>query len=388
MIRIILLLLLLACSGFSAAQIPLPKVAITIISPVLLQIKLSSSLQNDLRLEVRLTDPAIQTEPKVNPFAHAVTLGEFEFDRRYRSWREVKPDHDYLIQTRWHKLIRSETTPISDWSEAVALRTPAPPASAPAAPTKLRAIVTSPFSVTLRWNARSQNEYGFEIRECSKKRECSRLGITLPRQTKFIAHMLQSARYYHFDVRAFNPAGVSESSKQTGARTAIAWAPKGTVRDYPGTSCTSRKAVLRGVVEDVQNVEEVATLSEKPIALPGRKFGDVFNIGSPDCHRAGCADRLYGVYGGCYRLLGEFKSIFGRDQLGWPLLYSSYSASARSGTMQLFQPSSLGPVEVDSAEYNFEADVLEEITVPSGGYGWFSPARPPNNQYVPVVTEL
>ena len=381
MIRISLLLLLLACSEFSAAQLPLPKVAVTTISPVLLQIQLSSSLQNDRILEVRLTDPGIQSEPNADAFGYPETLGEYAFDRKNRSWREVKPDHDYIIQSRWHKLVRSESTPISEWSEALSLRTPAPPASAPATPSKLRAIVTSPFSVTLRWAAQSHNEYGFEIRECSKKSECTRLGVTLPWQTKFSAHMLQPAHFYRFDVRAFNPAGVSPPSKQTGARTAIAWEPKGKVSSYPDASCTSRQTVLRGVVD------EVATLSEKRIALPGRKFGDVFNIGSPDCHRAGCADRLYGAYGGCYRLLGELKSIFGSDQMGWPLLFSSYSGSAGSGTMLLIQPSSRGPVLVDIAEYDFDADVLEEINVPVGDYSWFSPARKPSNHF-PEVREF
>ena len=204
--------------------------------------------------------------------------------------------------------------------------------------------------------------------------------------------MLQPAHFYRFDVRAFNPAGVSAPSQQTGARTAIAWEPKGKVSSYPDASCTSRQAVLRGpslisIPVGHGVVDEVATLSEKRIALPARKFGDVFNIGSPDCHRAGCADRLYAAYGGCYRLLGELKSIFGSDQMGWPLLFSSYSGSAGSGTMLLIQPSSRGPVLVDIAEYDFDADILEEINVPVGSYSWFSPARKPSNHF-PEVTEF
>ena len=83
MIRTSLLLVLLACSEFSAAQNFLPKVAVTTISPVLLQIQLSSSLPKEHELEVRLIDPAIQSESDADAFGYSVTLGEYTFDRKF-----------------------------------------------------------------------------------------------------------------------------------------------------------------------------------------------------------------------------------------------------------------------------------------------------------------
>ncbi len=187
----------------------------------------------------------------------------------------------------------------SAWSETVEVTTPVAPTEAPAAPTALTATPDGPFRIELKWQNRSQNEYGFEVQKRTPLGDV-RVGLANPHDSSFVVHGRPPQSRTTYRVRAFNPRGVSPPSNDATATT---------------PSVTSQKESKEGAVEPCTTRAEVmeSILSEDPEG-PDRqprveKLGgplDLELVADPAlCGNANCSWEVYGLYRGCYRRLGD-----------------------------------------------------------------------------------
>src|SRR5262245_53872386 len=76
----------------------------------------------------------------------------------------------------------------SAWSDTVEVITPAAPSEAPSAPIALTATPDGPFRIELKWQSRSQNEYGFEVQKRTALSDV-RVGLANPHDTSFVVHV-------------------------------------------------------------------------------------------------------------------------------------------------------------------------------------------------------
>ena len=283
-----------------------------------------------------------------------------------RRWLEVQPDQTIRYRFRWIDLETPEAQR-GAWSSLRSITSPSTASQVPKAPVLTKAEQTSAFQTTLRWEDRSDNEYGFAVYRCLKG-TCNEMARSLPnfhgREVSTVVFGLLPERAYSFEIRAYNAAGESAPSNAIRIFTPPALEPTGAPMDGADLACTSRKQLL-----SAQEDQPALALSEDRQRLPQGRWGDIYQLtNTQDCHRAGCALQLYGDYGGCYRFLGEFKEIVGRDAQGMPLLFASYSSNAASGTSVLIQPSKRGPVLVSVWDYGAYSQWLAMT-----GYGWFAP---------------
>jgi len=373
-----------------------PDARFSAIAPILVQLKLDRPLASTERLQIQMFDPAAQAvrsaqtqqwialHPQVSVAEQTRALVEAErfvtqevgaeHFAQSISWFETQPDQLYQMR---YRLLKRDTDVASatdggSWSPMQTARTPPAPLSAPNAPANLQPTAIAPFQITLSWKDRSANEYGFVVRACENS-VCQDVARTLPNFNEITINVLPD-RAYNLAVHAYNAAGESRASNAVRVRTKPAQAPTGAPMtstvggpaDLIDQNCTSRKALLT----PVENVPRLRRTREQ-IRLPEGRFADVFEaVDQLNCPRSGCAWMAYGRAGGCYRFLGEYKEIIGRDVRGMPLFFSSYSANASTGGSILIQSSPRGAVLVSKWRFGGYSTFLAKR-----GYDWFAPTK-------------
>jgi len=91
--------------------------------------------------------------------------------------------------------------------------------AAPAAPTGLTAVATSPSSIRLAWSDRSSNEDRFEIEESRNGKTFRRVASVNPNTTSLTRFGLRAGTTYSYRVRACNSAGCSAYTNVASATT-------------------------------------------------------------------------------------------------------------------------------------------------------------------------
>lgn len=222
----------------------------------------------------------------------------------------------------------------SPWTTPVTLQMPAPPERPPAAPDQCRAEAVTPYSVSITWRDRSDDEYGFDMSAClgDSPEVCHRMALIDHDDDRFVLNGLPAATALTFRLHAFNPAGASASCTMTASTPRDVdldaarkdWdARYGQTPDDPQAEvayvevldkesafadyfafdegCTSRRELLSSVyphfILDGQR-------QFKDLAI------DVYWIDQSDspCPRGGCGLQAYGISADqpeCYRWLGE-----------------------------------------------------------------------------------
>jgi len=233
----------------------------------------------------------------------------------------------------------------SDWSNEVSVTTPSPPARPPAPPDDLQDEAAGPFRVALRWQDRSDNEYGFEIRK-QVGEDWVRVLLVDPDTTQVILHGRTPDREARYRVRAFNVRGISADSNDAVVRTPALQdiaSPRrpGAERPTPGP-CSTRGQASREALEDeagdggTGRGERQVLEQELGSALDLVEYADPYL-----CGNANCSWVIYGTYGGCFRRLGE---TFGAGQQvvattpgGLPVLIDIGHMSADQSSVGLMQ---------------------------------------------------
>jgi hypothetical protein len=237
-------------------------------------------------------------EPETSSWSRRVFLSGRSYQGTH--WQRVD---GVLPSGRYRYKARAESGTSRDadsaWSETVEVVTPAAPTDSPATPTALTATADGPFRIELRWQNRGQNEYGFEV----QKRTSSgyvRVGLANPHDTGFVVHGRQPLTRSTYRVRAFNPRGVSLPSNDAAATTP-AVTEHGESAEHPLEPCTTRAAALESILsEDPQGPDRQPRVEKLGGAL------DLELIADPAlCGNANCSWEVYGLYGGCYRRLGD-----------------------------------------------------------------------------------
>jgi probable HAF family extracellular repeat protein len=116
---------------------------------------------------------------------------------------------------------------------------PAPAATAPAAPTKLTAVVTPANQVTLTWTSNSNNETAFAIWRQSGSGPFVRVGVVAPHTTQFTDTGLAPNTPYTYEVRATNNTGASS------------WTNTATATLTPPAAPTNLAATVSGAQVDL-----------------------------------------------------------------------------------------------------------------------------------------
>ena len=187
----------------------------------------------------------------------------------------------------------------SAWSETVEVTTSAAPADAPAAPTALTATPDGPFRIVLKWQNRSQNEYGFEVQKRTPHGDV-RVGLANPHDSSFVVHGRPPQSRTTYRVRAFNPRGVSLPSNDATATTPSV-TKQGESTEEIVEPCTTRAEVMESILSEDPEGSDRQPRVEK---LGGPL--DLELLADPAlCGNANCSWEVYGVYRGCYRRLGD-----------------------------------------------------------------------------------
>jgi hypothetical protein len=177
--------------------------------------------------------------------------------------------------------------------------TPAAPTAPPLAPTALTATPDGPFRIELKWQNRSQNEYGFEVQKRTPSGDV-RVGLANPHDTSFVVHGRPPSTRSTYRVRAFNPHGISLPTNDATAATPPV-TDQGGSAVQPLEPYTTRAAALESVLsEDPEGPDRQPRVEKLGGAL------DLELIADPAlCGNANCSWEVYRRYDGCYRRLGD-----------------------------------------------------------------------------------
>ncbi len=128
------------------------------------------------------------------------------------------------------------------------MTTPAAPTEAPAAPTALTATPDGPFRIELKWQNRSQNEYGFEVQKRTPLGDV-RVGLANPHDSSFVVHGRPPQSSTTYRVRSFNPRGVSLPSNDATATTSSV-TNQGESTEEAVEPCTTRAKVMESILSE------------------------------------------------------------------------------------------------------------------------------------------
>lgn len=228
----------------------------------------------------------------------------------------------------------------------VEVHTPSEPDVPPAAPKQLGATARSAFVIQLSWEDASDNEYGFEV-QCRSAQSSSFEEVALrnPNEATFVHQGRAPETEYVYRVRAFNPHGWSEFSNEVTVRTPDV-APNAIVPSATPSvpaPCTTLDAVSvqPGRVDWRDGIASLSIVCHG-IELGGGHTVDAVSSG---CGAQNCSWAIYGVYDGCYRLLGDDFSgvgpcpgfgIVATPRSGWPIISEGRHFSAFESDVELY----------------------------------------------------
>lgn len=149
------------------------------------------------------------TNPSFSGAVQYTSSGNTYFDNN------VDPQTTYYYRVQAYTL--SKTYP---WSNTITVTTPAEPGSAPAAPSNLNAVATSPYAVSLSWRDNSGDETGFTIRRTKTDvypwtQVSWNISANLTSYSDSAGvNKPQPGKTYHYQIRAYNQYGASAWSNE------------------------------------------------------------------------------------------------------------------------------------------------------------------------------
>jgi len=119
----------------------------------------------------------------------------------------------------WYRVRATNGVGASGWSNVATATTPAPPPTAPAAPTGLGATPLSKNQIRLTWADNSGNESGFRIERSTNGTTFTQIATVGAGVTGYTSTGLKGNTTYWYRVRAYNAGGTSAYSNTASATT-------------------------------------------------------------------------------------------------------------------------------------------------------------------------